>query len=190
MVLVNGMVRSFYCDATDGKIPMESVIIKDLMPHVDATYRTFARREGRIIEGYSMGGYGAAHLGFKYPALFGTVVINAGAIIRDPDRPNVAKGSLMFTVFGEDHERRIAEHPRTLARRHADQPRATHIRIGCGSEDPLLPENRELHELLTQLSIAHEYEIVPGVAHQSPTYYRKLGREVYGFHRKNLAALF
>ena len=82
VVSVNGMVKSFYCDSCDGQCPMESVIIKDLIPHVDATYRTIARREGRVIEGYSMGGYGAGHLGFKYPELFGTVVINAGALIR------------------------------------------------------------------------------------------------------------
>ena len=69
VVLVNGMVKSFYCDSVDGKVPMESVIIKDLIPHVDATYRTLAKREGRVIEGYSMGGYGAAHLGFKYPEI-------------------------------------------------------------------------------------------------------------------------
>jgi endo-1,4-beta-xylanase len=55
VVLVNGMVKSFYCESSDGKIPMESVIIKDRIPHVDATHRTIARREGRVIEGYSLG---------------------------------------------------------------------------------------------------------------------------------------
>jgi len=28
VVLVNGMVKSFYCDSSDGQCPMESVIIK------------------------------------------------------------------------------------------------------------------------------------------------------------------
>jgi hypothetical protein len=44
----------FFCDATDRKFPLESVIIEGLIAHIAATYRTFARREGRIIEGYSM----------------------------------------------------------------------------------------------------------------------------------------
>src|SRR5215469_15404987 len=70
VVLVNGMVDSFYNASPDGKWPVESVIIKELIPHIDKTYRTIASREGRAIEGYSMGGYGAAHLGFKYPAVF------------------------------------------------------------------------------------------------------------------------
>src|SRR5262245_14983104 len=67
VVSVNGMVTSFYCDWANGQRPIESVIIKDLIPHVDQTYRTVARREGRVIQGYSMGGFGAGHLAFKYP---------------------------------------------------------------------------------------------------------------------------
>lgn len=188
VVSVNGMMHSFYCDSSDGKIPMESVIIKDLIPHVDATYRTLAQREGRVIEGFSMGGCGAAHLGFKYPELFGTVVINAGAMIDpSPTHPLNLKNGPMFVVFGEDHERRAAEHPLTLAKKNADKLRATHIRIGCGSVDGLLARNKELHELLTQLGIEHEFEIVPGVAHDSSVYYPKLGTKVFEFHAKSLA---
>src|SRR5262249_32126973 len=146
---------------------MESVIIKDLIPHIDQTYRTVAKREGRMIEGYSMGGYGTAHLGFKYPELFGTVVVNAGALL-DPNLENIPKDGPMYAVFGDDKARRMAEHPLTLARQNADKLRGrTHIRIGCGSLDNLLPRNKELHDLLTELGIAHDYEIVPDVAHAS-----------------------
>jgi enterochelin esterase-like enzyme len=85
VVLVNGMRDSFYCDSKDGKWPIESVIVKELIPHIDQTYRTIARREMRAVEGYSMGGYGAAHLGFKYPELFGVVGIMAGALVTPSD---------------------------------------------------------------------------------------------------------
>jgi enterochelin esterase-like enzyme len=186
MVLVNGMVKSFYCDSSDGQCPMESVIIQDLIPHVDQSYRTMARRESRLIEGYSMGGYGAAHLGFKYSELFGTVVINAGGL-KDPSPMNIPEDEPMFGVFGADSARRAAEHPRELARKNADKLRAqTNIRIGCGSLDNLLTGNQALHELLTQLGIKHEYEIVPDVVHNSGIYYRKLGTKVFEFHRKCL----
>jgi enterochelin esterase-like enzyme len=187
VVLVNGMVRSFYCDSTDGKIPMESVIIKDLIPHIDRTYRTIAAREGRVMEGYSMGGYGAAHLGFKYPDLFGTVVVNAGALL-DPYPRDIPHDGPMFGVYGEDRERRIAAHPLTLARQNAARLRDQHVRIGCGSLDSLLPFNRELHDLLQELGIAHAYQIVPDVAHDAALYYRKLGPEVFQFHRQALQA--
>ena len=60
VVLVNGIAASFYCDSPNGKLPVDSVIIKELIPHVDQTYRTIARREARAVEGFSMGGYGIA----------------------------------------------------------------------------------------------------------------------------------
>jgi S-formylglutathione hydrolase FrmB len=40
---------------------------------VDATYRTGASRQGRAIEGFSMGGYGVLHLCLSHPDLFGVV---------------------------------------------------------------------------------------------------------------------
>lgn len=182
VVLVNGMVRAFYCDSSDGKTPMESVIIRDLIPHIDQTYRTVGSREGRIIEGYSMGGFGAAHLGFKYPELFGTVVVNAGALI-DP------AGNLLAQIFAGDTQKAAAEHPMQLARQNADKLRGqTHIRIGCGSLDNLLSKNKALHDLLDELGIAHDYQVVPDVAHDSVRYYNLLGAKVFEFHQKCLAA--
>jgi endo-1,4-beta-xylanase len=182
IVLVNGMVKSFYCDSVDGQVPMETVVTKELIPHIDQTYRTLAKREDRLIEGYSMGGFGAAHLGFKYPELFGTVVINAGALI-DPSLP------LLMQIFGNDPQKGEAEHPMQLVRQNADKLRGhTHIRIGCGALDTLLTKNKALHELLDELKIPHDFEVVPDVAHESPRYYQLLGTKVYEFHRKSLEA--
>ncbi|MCI0540314.1 MAG: hypothetical protein L0Z50_34355 [Verrucomicrobiales bacterium] len=67
VVFANGLASSMWCDSKDGNVPMETVVVQELVPHMDATFRTIARREGRLIEGFSMGGYGAARLGFKYP---------------------------------------------------------------------------------------------------------------------------
>lgn len=39
-------------------------------PHIDATQRTIASREGRAIQGMSMGGFGSLKLALKYPDLF------------------------------------------------------------------------------------------------------------------------
>ncbi|HAC89187.1 MAG TPA: esterase family protein, partial [Planctomycetaceae bacterium] len=78
IVFVNGLVEGMYVDWKDGSAPLETVIVKDLVPHIDATYRTIATREGRLLDGYSMGGYGAARLGFKYHDLFRSVSIMGG----------------------------------------------------------------------------------------------------------------
>ncbi|RPH57001.1 MAG: hypothetical protein EHM81_12245, partial [Chloroflexi bacterium] len=83
IVLVQALPVGWYVDSKDGKLPIEQVIIKDLIPHIDNTYRTIAQKEGRGIEGHSMGGYGALRLGLKYPHLFGAVSAVAPSILRN-----------------------------------------------------------------------------------------------------------
>ena len=56
VVYVNGMIRSGYIDVP-GKWPVETVTIKELIPHIDATYRTIATREGRAVEGFCQVGF-------------------------------------------------------------------------------------------------------------------------------------
>jgi endo-1,4-beta-xylanase len=188
VVFVNGMVSSFYVDWANGKRPMESVIVKDLIPHVDATYRTIAKREGRAIEGYSMGGWGAAHLGFKYPELFGTVVVDAGALLVQMGGPNLV--AIYEGAFASDQERFDAEHPTQLVTKNVDQIRARqNIRVGCGGDDGLLPRNRALHELLTTLNIEHEYEVVEGIDHNAGAYYAKLGPNGFAIYKKAFGSL-
>lgn len=168
VVFVNGMASGFYLDNAGGDRPIESIIIKDLIPNVDQTYRTIDKREARIVQGYSMGGFGAGHLGFKYPDLFGTVIVDAGAVMDFNWLP-------------------LGEHPRVLARKNADRLRdKTQIRIACGADDSLLSANKQLHELLDELKIPHQYEVVPGVAHNSDAYYKKLGANAFDFHQKAL----
>jgi enterochelin esterase-like enzyme len=48
-------------------------LVSDVVPHIDATYRTIARREGRAFGGLSMGGFGALSLGFTNPQLFAAI---------------------------------------------------------------------------------------------------------------------
>jgi S-formylglutathione hydrolase FrmB len=58
----------------------EDAIAGDLVEHVDATYRTIARREGRAINGLSMGGYGALMLGLRRPDVFASAGSHSGAV--------------------------------------------------------------------------------------------------------------
>jgi enterochelin esterase-like enzyme len=181
-VLVNGMRDSFYCDSKDGKWPIESVVIKELIPHVDKTYRTDPRREMRGVEGYSMGGYGAAHLGFKYPELFGTVGIMAGALIV----PREGVQPLVFDkMFGKDGDYVKANDPFELVRKNADAIRGrTRIRIAVGGDDWLRVRCKALHDLLDELKIDSEYEEVPGIDHNAVKFYKTLGERAFAYFPK------
>lgn len=48
----------------------EDHIIKEVIPFVDKKYRTIQSKFHRSVAGLSMGGYGAAKFGIKYPGLF------------------------------------------------------------------------------------------------------------------------
>lgn len=58
----------------------EDYMIGDLIGHIDATYRTIAKREGRAICGLSMGGYGAITLGLRHPNMFCAIGSHSGAL--------------------------------------------------------------------------------------------------------------
>jgi len=67
-------------DSKDGTKPAETNLIRELISHIDANYRTRASREYRIIQRFSMGGYGACALAVKYPELFRVCVNYDGAL--------------------------------------------------------------------------------------------------------------
>jgi acetyl esterase/lipase len=191
-VLPNGGPAGFYCDWPGGQWPIETVIIDELIPHVDATYRTIAGREGRCIEGQSMGGFGAAHLGFRYPDLFGAISISAGALIDFSARSTEdGRPSRVFkTVWGGDAARFHADDPSTLARANADRVRGrTAVRSFCGDQDSLLGRKELFHRLLQELDIEHEYTVVPGAAHPYDDKIERLGVGHFAFFGRAFASL-
>jgi len=188
IVLVNGLRSSLFNDSADGQRPVESVIIKDLIPHIDATYRTMADRAGRGIEGFSMGGYGATHLAFKFPELFGVVSNLAGAVLDVDFFATFSKGRILEDVFSGDREAFQRNHPFTLAEKNADAIRGrTFVRIVVGDKDTgrgTLQANRKFHQLLEQLKFQHGYVEVPGVRHSYRALYDTLGDAAFEFFAK------
>lgn len=58
----------------------EDYLVEDLIGHVDANFRTEARREGRAISGLSMGGFAAFSIGLRRPHLFASIGSTSGAL--------------------------------------------------------------------------------------------------------------
>ena len=153
VVLVQGLNTGWYVDSEDGQYPIESVIVGDLVRHVDATYRTLAAREGRAIEGHSMRGYGALHIGLKYPDLFAAVTGNSPAMIEDvPD----GMGSQTFWE---------AQAPAALAKANLEKVRQQRIRVIIGEEDSLFAGAKRLADALAALNVRHEFIPVPRAPH-------------------------
>ena len=53
-------------------------LVDELVPFIDARYRTLADREHRVIMGKSSGGYGATVLAMRQPQVFGMAVDHSG----------------------------------------------------------------------------------------------------------------
>jgi endo-1,4-beta-xylanase len=183
VVYVNGMIRSGY---VDGQYPVETVAIRELIPHIDATYRTVATREGRMVEGFSMGGGGAAKWGFKYPELFGAVSILAGAMW-DPAGPGrgARGGPPAAASTGEARPPdRPDDNPWRLVERNVERIRGrTAIRVVVGDQDGLLGTNRQFHEKLDALGLRHEFHVVPEASHSPNPLYDGLGEKNWTFYR-------
>ena len=59
--------RSFYTDAAENpRGAVETYIVRDLLGFVDRVFRSIPGREGRVIGGFSMGGYGALKLAQRH----------------------------------------------------------------------------------------------------------------------------
>jgi endo-1,4-beta-xylanase len=169
VVLPQGLNQGRWMDSKDGTAPMESVLIKNLIPHIDATYRTIASRAGRAIEGHSMGGFGALHNGFNNPDVFAAVTGNSpgGATLDTGEDTAPARGRIdsFKVVYGSDHAYFIAMAPTTLAEKNASKLRQQSIRIIAGTEDALFPGAQFIHDTLVKLNIPHEFLPVPKSPH-------------------------
>ena len=81
IVFPDGYEDSFWADSANSVKPAETNIRSELIPYVDANFRTIASRERRAIQGFSMGGFGAAKFATKFPELFGVCAIYDGAML-------------------------------------------------------------------------------------------------------------
>lgn len=180
----------------------EDHIVRDVVGHVDANYRTIDRREGRAITGLSMGGYGAITLGLRHPDLFVSIGTTSGALeygrdaarrLRDGEgpreprqrstAPNPAIGIPGFssqaerTPMGTDFvtaAQADAYDPFLLVRR-VDRESIPHIYIDCGTDDGLIEAAREFAGLLMQMNVPFDYMQMSG-RHNGQYWTQSIGR--------------
>ena len=175
VVFVNGLPRRLWADSKDGVSPVETVFIFEVIPDVDQNFHTIASREGRILEGFSMGGYGAARLGFKYPSLFsGISILAGGPLDLDFDGPRAQRNpsireQLIRDVCSNDLNYFKAISPWMIAETATEALQANHtiVRQAVGLRDNTRDLNYQFHERMMKLNITHKYFEFPQVDHDS-----------------------
>jgi enterochelin esterase-like enzyme len=78
----------------------QRAFIEELIPHVDATYRTLAMREGRVVGGYSAGGFGTTNAALRFPHLFSAAAALSPAVY-DPVPPP-SSSAVRIGIFQTD----------------------------------------------------------------------------------------
>ena len=162
MVFPNGGRSTMYQDSGDGRFMAETMMIKELIPHIDSTYRTIADRKARCIEGFSMGGRSSTNLAMKHPELFGALFNQSGNVYHVSDASQLPNAYL-----GSDPERLKANDAYLNLTKNLDYIKANlRIQVACGTADPdHLITVREYHEALTKAGVKHSYFEVEGLDH-------------------------
>jgi S-formylglutathione hydrolase FrmB len=111
------------------------------------------------IAGLSMGGFGALRLAARFPEKFAAASGHSSITHFEQMALFVEERLGSYTALAED--RSVLD----LMLRHRD--RLPPIRFDCGTTDPLIEHNRELHRALERAGIAHLYEEFPG-GHEWP----------------------
>jgi len=161
MVFPNGGRTTYYKDSADGKSLPETTLIRELIPHIDGTYRTIAERKGRAIEGYSMGGRGSTRLAMKYPEMFISLFNQAGNVMHTSTDP-------LTEYMGPDRGRYIDNDSYLLLQKNLsrikDQMR---IQVWCGTKDEdHIITIRQYHQALLASGVDHTYMEIEGLAHK------------------------
>ncbi len=161
---------SFYINSRDGKRRYEDFLLQEFMPGIEKRYRAQAQRKSRGIAGISMGGYGALHISFRHPQLFGSVGAHSAALlealpkISAQDSRQLGRLRVLGGAFGSPFDSAFwtRNDPVTIAR--AANLSGMKIYFDCGSEDDFGFDAGAgaLDKLLTSRRIPHEFHLYPG----------------------------
>jgi enterochelin esterase-like enzyme len=172
IVMPDGGV-SWYINDLAGKVRYEDMFVQELIPHIDAVYRTRADREFRGIAGLSMGGWGTLVHAFRHPELFAACAALSAAVWPDEEILGMKQDTwdkvvgpvLGVGLAGRDRLtpgfRKVS--PLDLARSlPEDSLKKVRYYIDCGDDDFLTKGNCALHLLLADRKIPHEFRVRDG----------------------------
>lgn len=145
---------SGYVPYVDGSRNFERWIVDDVPETVRLAESCVDLRSPCFIAGLSMGGFGALRLAGAYPKRFHAVSAHSSVTHFDQLKRFVAQP---LARAGVDQKHQSVLETFLRNRQHLSP-----IRFDCGTEDGLLPYNRDLHHALVSAGIPHIYQEFPG----------------------------
>jgi enterochelin esterase family protein len=132
-----------------------AVVLEDLIPMIDASYRTLADREHRAIAGLSMGGRQSLEIGLKNIDTFAWIGAFSGAVF-DPLDPQTAYDGAFRDP--EAFNRRV---------------RLLWLSAGT-AEERFVQAVQNMHEIFERIGVEHETYMAEGTSHEWQTWRRSL----------------
>ena len=117
-------------------------LVTELLPALEAAYALSPRREDRVLMGASLGAVASLSTAFRYPGVFGGLVLKSGTFILDP-RKLAARPHPVFHQTAR----------LTRALRRAPEPPATRAFVSTGELEGLADENRALATFLQRRGV-------------------------------------
>jgi enterochelin esterase-like enzyme len=133
-----GKIREFKIE------PFQTVLIDELIPYVDANFRTMTNRENRAMAGLSMGGMETKMITISKPDMFGYYGLLSGGVYTPEDLKDKSKAKLIFISCGSK------ERPDAVKKAATDLKAAGYNAVSYVSEKTaheFLTWRRSLHEL-------------------------------------------
>lgn len=184
--------NTYFCNRYDGEYNYMDMLTDELIPLIDKRFRTTAKASERAVSGFSMGGFGALSLVSQHPELFKTAIGLSPSINSDGQYTTLSQdgwdlqwGSI-FGGSGKTGQGRITAYYKSQCPLHffADESSSgfqdINYYIDCGDdEERLYVGNGELHTLMRQKGITHQYRVRNG-AH-TEAYWRESMVEALAF---------
>mgnify|MGYP001812946729 CR=1 FL=1 len=158
------------------------IFVQELIPHIDAKYRTIATRGARGLEGFSQGGRGTMRLSLRYPELFSSVAAGGGGYEtekRISESPDAAESDHLRFAKGDN----TWDLARAYAKR--DGVPKFELMIYVGTKGFNYENNLAYMEFLNEQGIEHQALIVPEVTHSATGIYEEKGLDIMRFHEAN-----
>ncbi|MCG8914536.1 alpha/beta hydrolase-fold protein [Actinokineospora sp. PR83] len=160
--------QTYYMDDADGSFRYAEMVVRELLPGVEARHGAGGSAARRAIGGESMGGFGALSFAFRHPGLF-----SAAFGLSVAHRTDAQVVALPQTEFdwryakawgaGLVGQARLNERYRqwnlldTIARTPAEELSRTAYFLDCGSYDGFFEGNADLHLALTAKAVPHRF---------------------------------
>lgn len=164
--------NSFYLDGPETGRKYGTFVGEEIPAFLRKTFNISDKKEDLFIGGFSMGGFGALHVGIKFADNFGGLFAFSSALIvhgiagmKDGEDNGVANTEYYKLMFGDlDKVEESDNNPEELIKQRKiagkEMPK---IYMACGTEDFLLEPNRLFKKFLQDNEVEFEYVEDSGV---------------------------